>query len=324
MRKGFIRVLQVCLMIGLLCVAANAAAPSRGGKAEKAFTTQQLKLMSTFLSNFTEQGFYDFDVKKSDAYDALHLGDPSSPDLIRFGIWHNYINNFKTRIKKCPVKGCEHGALAIDAKFVAESVKKYFDINLKHHSVKDSDPPYYFDGKLYHFDGADGEAVYYAEVKKAERKGNVIHMTGDIYNVEDKNDRPYTFEATAKPYKWKGKDTWAILSMRALSKDDESSESGKPDMDKLLARTKGTWRFDGEPDTAYLVMDGKGNFEGYYASGALEMSGTLEPYEEYEGVYVYLLRDKSGKDMDMAFFMDSDTKLHFGNGEGQVYIKDKD
>ena len=318
MKKVFGKVLLACLMIGLLCVTANAAAPSKG------FTAQQLKLMSTFLSNFTEQGFYDFDVKKSGDDDTLHLGDPSNADLIRFGIRHNYINNFKSRIKKCTKKNCEYGSLVIDAKFVEESVKKYFDIDLKHHSVDESDPPYHFDGKLYHFEGADGEATYYADVKKAEKKGSVVYMTGDIYNIEDKDDRPYTFEATAKPYKWKGKDTWAILSMKTQSNDSKDDESEEPDMAKLLARTKGTWRFDGAKDTTYMVMDGKGNFETYYASGALEMEGTLEPSEEYEGVYIYILHDKSGKDLDMGFFIDSDTQLHFGNDDGQVYIKDVD
>ena len=57
------------------------------------------------------------------------------------------------------------------------------------------------------------------DVKKAEKKGNVVYMTGDIYNLEDKDDRPYTFEATAKPYKWNGKDTWAIISLSSQSKD---------------------------------------------------------------------------------------------------------
>lgn len=94
---------------------------------------------------------------------------------------------------------------------------------------------------------------------------------------------------------------------------------------KLLARTKGTWRVDGDTNTAYLVMDGKGNFKAYYASGALEMSGTLSPEEEYEDVYCYVLHDKSGKNLEMAFFIDDNgTELHFGNGDGPVYIKDED
>ena len=178
-----------------------------------------LKRMSTFVSNFTEQGFFDFDLEKSTGDDALHFGgDPSSPDLIRFGIMHNYINNFKSRVRNCAKKNCPDGALVIEAKYVAESVKKYFDIDLKHRSVVDSDPPYRYDGKLYHFDGADGETVYYAEVKKATTENGVVRMTGDIYNAEDKTDRPWTFEALAKPCKWKGLDTWSILSMRTTER----------------------------------------------------------------------------------------------------------
>ncbi|MBO4369347.1 MAG: hypothetical protein J5803_04535 [Desulfovibrio sp.] len=161
----------------------------------------------------------NFDVNKDGDDSVLHLGDdPSNADLIRFGIWHNYTNNYKSRIKTCPIKNCEHGSLVIEAKYVAESVKKYFDIDLKHRSVDQSDPPYYFDGSRYHFEGADGEAVYYANVKKVSYEGKIVRMTGDIYNVEDKNDRPYTFEATAKPYKWNGKDTWAILSFKSTQR----------------------------------------------------------------------------------------------------------
>ena len=317
MKRKFYTALLAGAMTFLLCAAANAAQPA------KDFTAQQLKQMSTFLSNFTEVGLWDFDVRESGDDNVLHLGsDPSHPDLIRFGIRHNYINNYKSRIKPCKKKDCEYGSLTIEGKFVAETVKKYFDISLENSSVEDSDPSYHFDGKLYHFEGADGEAVYYAEVKQAARGGNGIRMTGDLYNAEDKDDRPYTFEAMAKPYKWNGKDTWVILSMRTKPVDDGADKSGEPDMARLLARTKGTWRIDGEKDTAYIVMDGKGNFEAYYASGALEASGTLEPSEEYEDVYIYLLRDKSGKDMDMGFFMDSDTQLHFGNDEGPVYIRD--
>ncbi|MBO4334403.1 MAG: hypothetical protein J5846_01020 [Desulfovibrio sp.] len=207
--KQIVTNILLCLVLGLC--SALFAAPAHAAD----FSQAQLKLMSTFLSNFTELGFMDFDVKKDGNDDLLHLGDdPSNPDLIRFGIWHNYINNAKSRIKPCPIKGCEHGSLVIDAKFVAESVKKYFDIDLKHRSVDQSDPPYIFDGKLYHFEGADGEAVYYAEVKQATQENGLVRMTGDIYNAEDKTDRPSTFVATAKPYKWNGKDTWAILSMK--------------------------------------------------------------------------------------------------------------
>ncbi|MCR5347236.1 MAG: hypothetical protein K6E38_05605 [Fretibacterium sp.] len=216
MKRNFFAVLLVGAMTLLLCaVAANAASA-------KGFTVQQLKSMSTFLSNFTEIGLFNFDIEKSGDDDALHLGsDPSHPDLIRFGIWHNYINNFKSRIKPCKKKNCEYGSLTIEGKFVSDSVRKYFDIDLKNRSVDDSDPPYHFDGKLYHFEGADGEAVYYAEVKQAEWNGKIVRMAGELYNAEDKDDRPWTFEATAKPYKWNNKDTWAILSLRTNFRSDE-------------------------------------------------------------------------------------------------------
>ncbi len=183
------------------------------------FSQAQLKLMSTFVSNFTELGLMNFDIKKGSSGKVRHLGgDPSNPELILFGIMHNYVNNFESRIKPCPTQGCVHGPRVIDAKYVVESVKKYFDINLKNPRVKQSDQPYYFDGKLYHFADTDGEFVYYAEVKQATQKGGIVRMTGDIYNADDKNDRPFTFVATAKPYKWNGKDTWAILSLRTTKR----------------------------------------------------------------------------------------------------------
>ena len=201
--------------LGLFCAAAVLAGLMAAGAEATPFGKEDLKRMSVFISNFTELGFYDLDVK-NESDEALYLGGPdAAPDLIRFGIWHNYVNNFKSRIKKCAKKDCEHGSLTIEGKFVQESVKKYFDLNLKNQSVMESTPSYYFDGKLYHFEGADGEAVYYAEVKEASLEDGVVRMSGELYNAEDKKDRLGTFQAVAKPYKWKGKDTWAILSLRS-------------------------------------------------------------------------------------------------------------
>jgi hypothetical protein len=188
-----------------------------------------IKKMSTFLSNFTEQGFMNFDIETNGSDELLHMGSQdAAPDLIRFGIRHNYINNFKSRIVQSKAKNSEHGSLTIDGKYVAESVKKYFDLDLKNQSVVESDPPYYYDGKLYHFDGADGEALYYADVKEVWKDGNVLRMTGIIYdseamfNAEGKKPDDFKaadFEAKAKPYKFGGKDTWAILSMNVTWND---------------------------------------------------------------------------------------------------------
>jgi hypothetical protein len=176
--------------------------------ASYAASANQLKLMSTFLSNFTELGFFNLNVDEfaNENYPA---------DMIRFGIGHNYINNYRSRIAQCKVKNCERGSLTIEGKFVTESLKKYFDVNYtKLASVTESDPPYHYDGKLYHFEGADGEAIYYARVDKAvQNSSGRIVMTGELYNADNKDDKLGTFEAVAKPHKFGGRDTWALISL---------------------------------------------------------------------------------------------------------------
>ena len=172
------------------------------GASAASFGKDEMRRMGVFISNFTEVGLYNFDL------------DLDAAELIRFGIQHNYLNNYKSRIKLCKDRKCPHGDLTIEGKFVVESVKKYFDLDLENQSVTDSDPRCHFDGKLYHFDGADGEAVYYAEVTSASRNGDEIDMSGELYNTEDKKDRPATFRAVARPCKWKGKDTWSIVRLK--------------------------------------------------------------------------------------------------------------
>ena len=100
---------------------------------------QELKRMSVFLSNFTEADMFNFDIR-AEPYDGedervgtipVHLGMPENAhELIRFGIVHNLINNYKSRIRKCTDPDCESGALTIDRKFVVESVRKYFGLEL--------------------------------------------------------------------------------------------------------------------------------------------------------------------------------------------------
>ena len=196
--------------------------PADSGPVKVKMSAADLKRFNTFLSNFTEQGFTNFSVGspgEEDEDDGMPYlgGDPSDPDLIRFGIFHNFINNFKSRVAKCGTKDCEWGSYTMDGKHVAESVKKYFGLDLKNASVTESDPPFYFDGKLYHFDGfIDDGDTYYADAKDITRtNGGVLLARGEIYNVKNNKDRPATFEATARPYKWQGRDTWAILSFNA-------------------------------------------------------------------------------------------------------------
>ncbi len=196
----------LCLVLSLFVFSCTETFAASGSK--KGFSAAELKRMSTFLSNFTELGFMDFDAEV-----LTNEDDPA--DMIRFGIWHNYINNYKSRIARCKKKGCEWGSLVIEGKYVTESIKKYFGVDYKKlASVTESDQPFYYDGTYYHFEGADGEAVYYARVDEAVRdsEGRIV-MRGEIYNAEDKNDILGKFTALAKPHTFGGKDTWAILSM---------------------------------------------------------------------------------------------------------------
>lgn len=165
-----------------------------------AYSPAELKRMSVFISNFTETGMYNF-----------NIDDLSDTDLAEFGIWHNYRNNIKTRIKRCPDKNCPYGSLTVDKKFVAESVRKYFDLDINHRNVDDKRYLHY-DGNVYHFEGADGESVQ-ARVYEAERKGNFIIMRGETYYLDHEDIEGTPFTAKAKPYKFNGKNTWAIISL---------------------------------------------------------------------------------------------------------------
>ena len=196
---------RVSLVLSLLALLLFASC-APGALVELKPNAEELKRMSVFLSNFTEVGFFEIQ-------DVSWL---TPEDLVYFGIRHNYINNFKSRIRPCKVKNCPYGSMTIEAKWVAESVKKYFDIDFKDHGDAGEPIPIHYDGKLYHFDRADGEKVYYAQVQTVARDGNVFHFKGHLYNIKDKKDIPALFRATAKAHTFGGKKTWALLSMETL------------------------------------------------------------------------------------------------------------
>lgn len=178
------------------------------------FSAKEMKKMSRFLSNFTELRMFNVNAKE-----MLNAQHPE--EMIKFGIWHNYRNNFKSRIKHCTDKNCKWGSLTIDGAYVQESLKRYFDYApAKMSSVERDGQAYHWDGRRYHFDGADGEATYYASVAKVERSADgLVHMSGVLYNVDDRNDVLGTFTALARPHKWKGRDTWALLELKTTMKD---------------------------------------------------------------------------------------------------------
>lgn len=178
--------------------------------------SSEIQRMGIFVSNFTEQGLYDFDLEEDGDPNLAHFGNPAfTEELIKFGLTHNVINRSKSTVKSCPKKRCPDGPHIMSGKSVAESVRKYFDLNIKNKTFSEDTITVPYDGKNYHFDASDFRPgkVYYAEVQKVSHENGVITMTGELYNVKNKKDRPATFTATAKPHIWNDKDTWAILSL---------------------------------------------------------------------------------------------------------------
>ena len=197
-------VFAVCIL-ALFCASAALAAPGE----------KQIKAMSLFLSNFTELGFMEASTEE--------MAKPENyPDLVRFGVWHNYINNFKSRIERNDAKSQKHGDVRIKASWVEESVLKFFGLKVTaDRSVDQSYPPYYFDAakKAFHFWAADGEAAWYARVKNAEspEKG-VWNLSGEIYNADDPKELWGDFEAVIRESDWKGKPSYVLVSIRSEMK----------------------------------------------------------------------------------------------------------
>ncbi|MBR1437194.1 MAG: hypothetical protein IJ587_01535 [Synergistaceae bacterium] len=171
----------------------------------------ETKLMSTFISNFTELGMYYIDIDEI-----------TNEDLIAFGIGHNVINNAKSTVKRCGLKNCEYGPSLMSGAAVKASVKKYFDVDVNNESLDTDRLSAEFDGMNYHFNAAEWRpnTVYYADVKSVTRGKYFVQMDGELYNVKRKSDRPALFTAKAKPYKYNGKDTWSIITLRVEWTDE--------------------------------------------------------------------------------------------------------
>ena len=169
--------------------------------------------MGVFLSNFTEIGMMNFTADK-----VLDTAHPY--EMIRFGIWHNFMNN-RNRIQPCATHECPWGSLTIDCSSVRDSLRRYFGYNLRQclsASHPDSASPsdrFHFDGTRYHFEGAAGEAVYHARVDGARQGADgLIEMNGIVYSADDEKDILGSFTAQARPHIWKGKNALAIVSLK--------------------------------------------------------------------------------------------------------------
>ena len=165
-------------------------------------SAEDLKRMSTFLSNFTEVGYYEIQDISQIAFE----------ELIYFGVRHNLINN------KNLIKQRAGGILSIEGKSVIESIKKYLALDIKPselQSVSCFGQDYDYEGGSYIFPAEKlDDNVYYARVTDAYKDGSKILMEGTIYNIKDPKDILGSFKAYAKPWKYGGKDTWALLSMK--------------------------------------------------------------------------------------------------------------
>ncbi|MBP3730098.1 MAG: hypothetical protein J6I40_01335 [Mailhella sp.] len=177
-----------------------------------AFSAQELKRMSVFLSNFTEVGLYNIDAKE-------FLSGKNPSEMLWFGIRHNYINAFKRTVKPCPVPDCRYGSLVMDVKHVKQAFQRYFgSVPTQGLPSKDDDNRIFFDGTLYHFEGADGDPTYYAGVKSAVRLASgLTEMRGTIYNAENPKEVTGTFVALARDHVWNGKPTWALVRLETSS-----------------------------------------------------------------------------------------------------------
>lgn len=173
----------------------------------------ELKRMSVFVSNFVELGLEDFDINTI-----------TSDELIEFGIWHNYKNNYRSRFTQCKDTECKYGGLVIDRKYIEESIKKYFAIDFSDHAtVSSMRVSTHYDGKFYHISGADGDPLSVGRVKEVFRDNTgQLKMTGEIYSIGHDGEESEvwgTFEVYAKPYKYGGKNTWSIISFKSVFND---------------------------------------------------------------------------------------------------------
>lgn len=166
------------------------------------FSKDTMQRMGTFVSNFTEAGMWNLQ-------DAQNL---TAGQYIAFGIRHEWINNRK-RFKM----GNDNMA-SIEASHIENAVTRYFGKAFTAHcAVPDKGIQYDPTSKRYTIPMADGEMTTHASVEIVTRNGDgTLVMYGTLYNAEDTSDTFGPFTAKAKPHKWNGKDTWALLSLECL------------------------------------------------------------------------------------------------------------
>lgn len=194
MRK-MTRIISFVLM--LLCIGTNAYATE---------CSQDTKSrMGTFISNFTE-------VAMSNLPDAQNLPDEQ---YAYFGVRHLYINGYRH------FKDEGNSRASVEASLVESVVMRYFGKKMtKHLGVPDSEIQYDSKTKRYSVPLADGEMAVHAKVEKVTQNADkTLTLSGKLYNADDVTENLGSFTAKVKPHKWKGRNTWALLSLISQRKN---------------------------------------------------------------------------------------------------------
>ena len=200
--------------------AVTVALPAHALAAE-GFSKDTMKRMGTFVSNFTELKMYNMP-------DAQKLTDEQYAE---FGVRHEWLNNnarFKTG---------KDSMASIEASHIENAVMRYFGKKFTaHRSVSMGGGSWeikYDPGtKRYTIPAADGEMTTHARVESVTQNADgTITMRGTLYNAEDTKETFGPFTAKAKPHKWNGKDTWALLSLECPTKKqlEDAPEAQAPD-----------------------------------------------------------------------------------------------
>ena len=183
--------------------------------AERIINKQELDKLSVFISNFVEARIEVRDTKS-------FLNEKNADNLVEFAIFHNYLNNYKSRFanSKCPQDSA--GKQGIETKYVVESIEKYFGYTLKRLPEKTSGDTVLKNNCYYSYRG-DGEMYPNAIVSYAEKnpKNNHIYLAGVTYypDYEDANfaDNGIAFfTAEVKPAVWNGKKTYHLIKLHEI------------------------------------------------------------------------------------------------------------
>ena len=179
-----------------------------GANAADEFSKDTMKRMGTFVSNFTELKMYNLP-------DAQAL---TNEQYAEFGVMHEKMNNFNR------FKQEEKSRASIEASHIENAVMRYFGRQFSAHCsvpVGTRSWEIQFDAKTKRYtiqptNEPESAVVTYARVEKAENlPGGNVRMTGTLHNAKDESDRRGTFVAVARPHKWNGRDTWALLSLKS-------------------------------------------------------------------------------------------------------------